>query len=81
MMRNYVFIKSEFIQRYFSRKFRRQEFLTSIWRNTFINVRTALFFSMNKTFSDIIKKLIHRIVERQLKKTQEQKIAFKNKKK
>ena len=81
MMRNYVFIKSEFIQRYFSRKFRRQEFLTSIWRNTFINVRTALFFSMNKTFSDIIKKLIHRIVERQLKKTQKQKIAFKNKKK
>ena len=51
---------------------RRQEFLTSIWRNTFINVRTALFFGMNKTLSDTMKKLIHRIVERQLKKPKSQ---------
>ena len=34
----------------------------------FINVRTALFFGMNKAFSDITKKLTHRTFERQLKK-------------
>ena len=33
----------------------------------FINVRTALFFGMKKTLTDIMKKLIHRIIERQLK--------------
>ena len=46
----------------------------------FINVRTALFFGMNKTLSDIMKKLIHPTFERQLK-TQKSKVAFKNKKK
>ena len=34
----------------------------------FINVRTGLFFGMNKTLSDIMKNLIHRTFERQLKK-------------
>ena len=47
----------------------------------FINVRTALIFGMNKTLSDIMKNLIHRTFERQLKKKQKSKIAFKNKKK
>ena len=39
----------------------------------FVNVITALFFAMDKTFSDIMKKLIHRSFDIQ-------KIAFKNKK-
>ena len=38
----------------------------------FINVRTALSFGMNRTLSDIMKKLIHRIVKRQLKNPKSQ---------
>ena len=42
--------------------------MTASTYSWFKNVRKALFFGMNKTLSDIMKKLIHRTFERQLKK-------------
>ena len=90
MLKNCIFIKSEFIQRYFSRILLLSEIpytylaehllMTASTCSWFINVRTALFFGMNKTLSDIMEKLIHPTFERQLK-TQKSKVAFKNKKK
>ena len=81
MLKNCIFIKAEFIQKYFSMilllsgipyTYLAEHLLMAAsvcgW---FINVRTALFLertkhSQNKT-QNIVKKLIHRIVERQLK--------------
>ena len=78
MLKNCIFIKSEFIQRYFSRilllsgipytYLTEHHLMTASTCSWFINVRKALFFGMNKTLSDIMKKLIHRTFERQLKK-------------
>ena len=75
MRKSCIFTKSEFIQRYFSRilllsgipyTYLADHLLMTVsvcsW---LINVRTALFFGMN----DIMKKLLHRTFERQLKKT------------
>ena len=82
MLKNCIFIKSEFIQRYFSRilllsripytYLAEHLLMTASVCSWFINVRTALFFGMNKTLSDIMKKLIYRIVERQLKNPKSQ---------
>ena len=90
MLKKCIFIKSEFIQRYFSRILLLSEIpytylaehllMTASTCSWFINVRTALFFGMNKTLSDIMEKLIHPTFERQLK-TQKSKVAFKNKRK
>ena len=78
MLKNCIFIKSEFIQRYFSRilllsgipftYLTEHLLMTASTYSWFKNVRKALFFGMNKTLSDIMKKLIHRTFERQLKK-------------
>ena len=91
MLKNSIFIKSEFIQRYFSGilllSWIRYTYLlehllmTASVCSWFINVRTELFFGMNKTLSCIMKKLIHWTFERLLKNPQKLKIAFKNKKK
>ena len=78
MLKNCIFIKYEFIQKYFSRilllsgipytYLAEHLLMTAFTCSWFINVRTALFFGMNKTLPDIMKKLIHRTFERQLKK-------------
>ena len=78
MLKNCIFIKSEFIQRYFLRilllsgilynYLAEHLLMTASAGSWFINARTALIFGMNKTLSDIMKNLIHRTFERQLKK-------------
>ena len=78
MLKNSIFIKSEFIQRYFSRilllagipytKFVEHLLMAASVCSWFINVRTALFFGINKTLSDIMEKVIHQIfIQRKLK--------------
>ena len=65
---NCIFVKTELIQRYFSRISQ----LPGIPYN-FLRIEqtpttlSSTVFRTNKTLSDIVKKLIHQIVERQLK--------------
>ena len=84
-MKNCVFINSEFIQRYFSRIFPSSGipyiYLTEHFLMTasvcswFINVRTALFFGMNKTLQHN-EKTISSNLWKTVKKPQTWKIAF-----
>ena len=87
MLKNCIFIKSEFIQRYFSRilllsgipytYLAEHLLMTASVCSWFINVRTALFFGKNKNTLQHNEKAISSNLWKTVKKTQKSKIAFK----